>query len=114
MTPEGKVKAAFKKALDEGVVCYRFMPVQNGMGAPALDFYICAGGGFFAVETKVPGKNLTPRQRVTAEQIVLAGGVVFVVRDEWDALYAMNAIKTKLFKPGIYESKERLWISSAP
>ncbi len=88
MTPEGRVKARVNKALDElssrlgSYTTYRFMPVQNGMGAPGLDYYGCIAGRFFAIETKVPGKDLTPRQRVTADKIRAAGGIVFVVHDE--------------------------------
>ena len=83
MTPEGKVKELVKRALD-ALPFYRFMPVQNGMGAPGLDFYGCSAGRFVAIETKTPGKHLTPRQKSTADQIVDAGGVVFVVRDQAD------------------------------
>lgn len=83
MTPEGRVKALVKRALD-ALPVYRFMPVQNGMGAPGLDFYGCSEGRFIAIETKTPGKHLTPRQKTTAEQIVAAGGAVFVVREPAD------------------------------
>lgn len=83
MTPEGKIKAKVKKALDLLEV-YRFMPVQNGMGAPGLDFYCCYNGLFFAVETKAKGNKLTPRQSETSRSIAAAGGVVFVIRDDED------------------------------
>ena len=83
MTPEGKVKAKVNKMLAkyESEV-YRFMPVQMGMGAPSLDYLICAGGRFVAVETKVPGKKLTPRQEQTAHAMECAGARVVVVRDD--------------------------------
>ena len=55
------------------------MPVQNGMGAPSLDFICCHKGVYFAVETKAPGKKLTPRQEHTVSQIQKAGGKCFVV-----------------------------------
>lgn len=82
-TPEGRVKARLNKRLGEefGSALYRFMPVQNGMGAPALDYFCCYKGLFIAIETKVPGKNLSPRQEITAKNIILAGGKVFVARD---------------------------------
>lgn len=83
-TPEGKVKAKVKRAFTSLPAAYRFMPVQNGMGMPGLDFYCCVNGRFIAVETKVAGKKLTDRQRETAAQIVAAGGLVFVIRDDDD------------------------------
>lgn len=78
-TPEGKVKEQVKKLLKEYPTLYKFMPVQNGMGDPALDFLCCYRGMFFSVETKAPGKSLTPLQLYTVERIVNAGGQVFVV-----------------------------------
>lgn len=89
MTPEGRVKAKVKKALKEH---YSFMPVQNGMGAPGLDFYCCVVGLFVAIETKVPGKRLTARQHITASQIAKAGGMVFVIRDDADIQQMMARI----------------------
>lgn len=83
-TPEGKVKAKVKRALEKLPSVYRFMPVQNGMGAPGLDFYLCIGGLFVAIETKVPGKPLTARQLTTAQEIASAGGLVFVIRNDDD------------------------------
>jgi hypothetical protein len=85
MTPEGRVKALVNRR-DEGshfdTRMYKFMPVQNGMGAPALDYYCCVDGLFVAVETKVPGKHMTPRQDTTAGEIKSAGGMVFEIHDE--------------------------------
>ncbi len=78
MTPEGKIKALVKRALDK-TPHYRFMPVQNGMGAPGLDFFCCINGTFVAIETKAPGKTLTPRQETTVAAIEAANGVVFIV-----------------------------------
>jgi hypothetical protein len=72
---------------------YRFMPVQNGMGAPGLDFYLCAGGWFIAIETKAPGKYLTPRQETTKAEIEAADGLVFVVDGPVSLDYAMDRIK---------------------
>lgn len=79
MTPEGRVKAMVKRDLDKLTTCYRFMPVQNGMGAPALDFFLCLNGRFVAIETKAPGKKITPRQEDTRDKIIAAHGLVFVV-----------------------------------
>jgi hypothetical protein len=49
------------------------------MGAPALDFYLCIEGDFVAIETKAPGKKLTPRQEATRDKICDAGGCVVVL-----------------------------------
>lgn len=80
MTPEGKVKELVKKRMQtEFPNSYRFMPVQNGMGAPALDIYFCVSGLFVAVETKRPGGKPTDRQKHTMMQIWGAGGLTYVV-----------------------------------
>lgn len=84
MTPEGRVKAKVNKALATLPETYRFCPVQNGMGAPALDYFCCIAGRFVAIETKVPGKHMTPRQEVTAAVIRAAGGLVFEIHDDAD------------------------------
>lgn len=80
MTPEGRVKARVKRVLDEHHA-YWFCPVQNGMGAPGLDFMHIQikGVPVFAVETKAPGKKPTVRQERTIDSIRKAGGVVFVI-----------------------------------
>lgn len=79
-TPEGRVKDLVKKVLKSfGPGVYYHMPVQNGMGSPTLDFIGCAGGRYFGVETKAPGKLPTPRQLATIQQIRNAGGRVFVI-----------------------------------
>ena len=97
MTPEGKVKAKVKKALVElGVSLYRFMPVQTGYGADALDFYLCVGGWFVAIETKAGNKPLTARQEALAETICAAGGLVFVIRDDKTLKRSMHQIKKLL------------------
>lgn len=82
MTPEGRVKAVVNRRMEKAFPdAYRFMPVQNGMGAPGLDEFWCIHGLFVAIETKVPGKNLTPRQKITRDKIIHAGGLVFCVHD---------------------------------
>ena len=86
MTPEGRVKAKVKRELKalalDGYKVYSFMPVQNGMGTPSLDFINCINGYFVAIETKAPGKVLTPRQETTACAMVDAGALVLVVCDD--------------------------------
>lgn len=78
MTPEGVIKREVKKLLTVHDA-YWHCPVQNGMGAPTLDFICCHNGLYLAIETKAGGKSLTPRQQQTSEHIRQAGGVVFVV-----------------------------------
>jgi len=81
-TPEGKVKDRVKKLLKSFPCIYYHMPVQNGMGAPSLDFICCVRGYYLAIETKAPGKKPTPRQELTMEAIAKAGGFVYVVSDD--------------------------------
>lgn len=101
MTPEGKVKAMVTRALEKLSSVYKFMPVQNGMGAPGLDYYCCIGGLFVAIETKVPGKHPTPRQETTIKNIQAAGGMVFVIHDqpEIDQMIAHIALRMRFAKP---------------
>lgn len=55
------------------------MPVQNGMGEPALDFHTCHRGFYAAIETKAPGKKPTPRQMQTIRMVRSSGGSIFVI-----------------------------------
>jgi|SRR5262245_5582552 len=77
-TPEGRVKDKVKELLDEAGA-YHNWPVPGGYGIPTLDCFGCHRGMFFAIETKAPGKHLTPRQEFTKSQMELAGAVVFVI-----------------------------------
>jgi hypothetical protein len=77
-TPEGKVKAKVKAVLKQ-FGAYWHMPVQNGLGAPSLDFICCINGLYFAIETKAPGGKPTPRQEDTIGAIRATGGKVFVI-----------------------------------
>ena len=79
-TPEGKVKARVKKVL-AAHGAYWHCPVQNGMGAPSLDFVGCYRGRYFAIETKAGNKGMAPRQETTAEEIRAAEGLVFLIND---------------------------------
>ena len=97
MTPEGKVKEQVKKLLKQHGAYYH-MPVQNGMGAPTLDFVCCIKGRFFAIETKAPGKKPTPRQELTMTQMADAGAAVFVVRDD-ESLATVAAYLWKIGTP---------------
>jgi hypothetical protein len=79
-TPENRVKDRLNKALKPfGRALYRFMPVQTGYGRKTLDYLLCYHGHFIAIETKAPGKKMTPLQEETACQIIAAGGTVFMV-----------------------------------
>lgn len=80
MTPEGKVKAKVKDVLKQ-YGAYWHCPVQNGMGAPSLDFVCCFRGRYFAIETKAGNKQPTPRQESTIDTIRKAGGLAFVINE---------------------------------
>jgi len=80
MTPEGKVKEKVKKLL-KAHGAYYHMPVQNGMGAPSLDFIGCHRGLYYGIETKAGNNQPTPRQETTISQIRAAGGLAFVVNE---------------------------------
>lgn len=100
MTPEGRVKKMVKVALTKlGDDCWRFMPVQAGFGSVALDFLSCVRGRFVAIETKAPGKKLTPLQEGTKAAIEAAGGIVLVVWDEGSLAIAMKIILALEFAP---------------
>ncbi len=75
---KSKAKAKIKKLLNK-YGAYSHMPVQNGMGAPTLDFVCCYGGLYLAIEAKAPGKKPSARQLKTMSQISAAGGVALCV-----------------------------------
>lgn len=105
MTPEGRVKKMVKKALDMlGADCWRFMPVQTGFGSPALDYLLSVRGRFVAIETKAPGKKLTPLQEGTKAAIEAAGGIVLVVWDEDSLALAVKIIFALEFAPNVPQS----------
>lgn len=88
-TPEGRVKDKVKRRFQQHFPeCYRFMPVQNGMGTPCLDMLFCVHGLFIAIETKAPPKpghkapEPTPRQWTTMAEIAKAGGLAYLVYDD--------------------------------
>jgi hypothetical protein len=90
-TPEGKVKHAIKKLLDELEVYYH-MPVQNGMGKPTLDFVCCVGGAFVGIEAKSPGLLPTPKQLHTMTEMRAAGGHTFWLNDVTEIGYLRAAL----------------------
>ena len=88
-TPEGRVKQAVRKVLQD-YKCYYFFPVQNGMGRTGIpDIIGCIPtvitpdmvgktiGQFVAVETKAPGKlrNVTANQRRELTMVAETGGL---------------------------------------
>ena len=91
-TPEGKVKAKVSKLLLRyGSKVYYHMPVPGGYGSTTLDYIGCAGGKFFVVETKAPGKKPTDRQNMIIEAVRAAGGTVFVIDGGPGQLEALDA-----------------------
>ena len=92
MTPEGARKLKVKKWLTE-IGAYWFMPVQTGYGKKALDFMGCYFGEFFAIETKGREDDYRPHQKVIADEITAAGGVVFLVLDDTSLALAKAHLK---------------------
>jgi hypothetical protein len=78
--------------------------VQTGFGTQALDFLLAIRGRFVAIETKAPGKKLTPLQEGTKAAIEAAGGIVLVVWDESSLAIAMKIILALEFTPSVQES----------
>lgn len=82
-TPEGKVKARVKDILAQAPgQIFSNWPVPGGYGESMLDCVGCHRGAFFAVETKAPGKQVTPRQQGMIDRMRAAGAAVFVIDDE--------------------------------
>jgi hypothetical protein len=104
MTPEGKIKARVRKAL-ELTGAYILMPVPRGLGVVSLDFIVAIDGRFIAIETKVPGKKLTARQVYTANEIAKAGCIVFVIRDGDDIKTMLDALDDPHHGAGIYDTQ---------
>lgn len=110
-TPEGKVKAKVNRRLKpyvEAGQVHKLMPVQTGFGAVGLDYHICAGGQYIALETKArAGLGLTALQLSTQAAIESAGGEVLIVYDDESLDHAIRIIEyyiagaalRKKFKP---------------
>lgn len=82
-TPEGRVKGAVKKYLNE-VGAWYYMPVSNGMGRSGCpDILVCYKGQFIGIETKSPGKlkNVSANQAREISAIGDSGGIAVVVDD---------------------------------
>lgn len=75
---EKLVKEAMKKYL-KSIGAYYFMPVQMGMGAASIDFFVCHKGRFYGIETKKETvRDPTKRQEYVLTEIARAGGGVWV------------------------------------
>lgn len=82
-TPEGKVKAAIKRWLQDRGIWY-FMPVSSGMGMHGIPDFVCVWNGrALFIEAKAPGKrhNTSEMQKHRIEEIRSAGGIAVVVDD---------------------------------
>lgn len=80
-TPEGAVKAAVKKLLDEMGI-YHFSPVQNGMGRAGIpDIIGCYRGRFLGIECKAGKGKTTALQDLELEKIRQAKGFAYVVHE---------------------------------
>jgi len=93
MTPEGKVKTKIDRALKTLPRCYKFKPVQSGLGAKTLDYLLCINGRFIAIEAKALGKDYTPLQQSHKEEIETAGGIVFLVDGPISLEYVMRRLE---------------------
>lgn len=80
---EAYVKERVKQHLKK-YGAYWHMPVQQGYGAPALDFHVCHRGRYLGIETKRPGRKPTARQKLIIEQINEAGGHALVIGNQYD------------------------------
>lgn len=81
-TPEGKVKAAVKKVLDEYGVYY-FSPPANGYGRVGIpDIICCVNGYFVAIECKAGKGMTTPLQNRELARIGEAGGAALVINED--------------------------------
>ena len=84
---ESTIKNHVRKRLKE-LGAYYFMPVQFGVGNVTLDFLVCYRGKFYGIETKAPGRKLSPQQQNTVTKLINAGAGVFVI----DSIEAADAI----------------------
>jgi hypothetical protein len=80
-TPEGRVKAAIKKMLEERGA-YFFLPVSNGMGAMGIpDILACLHGRFIGIEAKAGKNKPTDLQTLNLKRIDAAGGLALVINE---------------------------------
>ena len=85
-TPEGRVKAKIKRALDSTDRIWYFMPANNGFGRKGVpDFVISIDGFFLAIETKAIDGNLTALQQHEINKINISKGLALVVTGDIEA-----------------------------
>ena len=81
MTPEGLVKKAVKKILDDAGVYY-FMPAANGFGRAGIpDIICCVDGTFVAFELKAGNGKTTALQDREIAAILKNGGYATVINE---------------------------------
>ena len=81
MTPEGLVKKAVKKILDDAGVYY-FMPAANGFGRAGIpDIICCVDGSFVAFELKAGNGKTTALQDREIADILKNGGYATVINE---------------------------------
>jgi Holliday junction resolvase len=81
-TPEGKVKAKVKKALDN-MGAYHFSPATGGYGKSGVpDIVACLRGRFIAIECKAGRNRPTALQEKNLDEILEAGGVALVIDEK--------------------------------
>lgn len=81
-TPEGKVKQACKKILNE-LGAYHFFPATGGYGRSGVaDIVGCYKGLFFAIECKAGKGRLTALQAAELDRVEGAGGLALMVNEE--------------------------------
>jgi Holliday junction resolvase len=81
MTPEGLVKKAVKKILDDAGVYY-FMPAANGFGRAGIpDIICCVDGAFVAFELKAGKGKTTALQDREIAAILKNGGYATVINE---------------------------------
>lgn len=92
-TPEAKVKKAVRQVLD-GLGAYYVMPVTGGFGKQgAPDFLVCIKGRFYGIECKAGKNQPTALQEINLKQIIEAGGVALVIRED-DIKYLPSLLTT--------------------
>lgn len=93
MTPEGRVKSAIKKKLQEVAPdSFHFLPVSNGMGRHGIPDFVCcvptvitpdmvggAIGVFVGIEAKTHTGKISPLQHTCLDDIKDASGSALVV-----------------------------------
>ena len=96
-TPEGKVKAKIKRALDSSERIWYFMPASNGLGRKGIpDFIVCLEGNFFAIETKADNGKLTALQQREINKINISKGLALVVTGEVEAQYIADNLERRM------------------